>query len=229
VPPGQPRSSATPGGRPRDPHIDAAVLEATLALLDESGYPALSLEDVARRAGTTRPAIYRRWPGRARLALAALAVRLKVAEVPDLGCTLCDLEEGLGVFTAVFGAIRPNVLGPLLAECGADPDLQAEFMATLFDPPRAAVARMLDRALARGDLRPDIDRELVLDMLGSLIHYRVLFGHASTSNADIENAVAALLRGIANDYPALVEHSRQLAAEQASHTAHSSVRPASMR
>jgi AcrR family transcriptional regulator len=181
VPPGQPRIAAPTGGRPRDPHIDAAILEATLAVLDESGYPALSLEDVARRAGTTRPAIYRRWPGRARLALAALAVRLKVAEVPDLGCTLCDLEEGLGVFTAVFGAIR---------------------------------------AVARGDLRPDVDRELVLDMLGSLIHYRVLFGHASTSNADIENAVAALLRGIANDYPALVEHSRQLAAEQASHAAH---------
>lgn len=219
MPPGQARLNAT-GGRPRDPHIDAAVLEATLAVLDESGYPALSLEDVARRAGTTRPAIYRRWPGRARLALAALAVRLKVAEVPDLGCTLCDLEEGLGVFTTVFSAIRPNVLGPLLAECGADPELQAEFMATLFDPPRAAVARMLDRAVGRGDLRPDVDRELVLDMLGSLIHYRVLFGHASTSNADIENAVAALLRGIANDYPALVEHSRQLAAQQASHTAH---------
>jgi len=200
--------------------LERRILDATVEQVAFSGFKRLALEDVARRAGTTRPAIYRRWPGRARLALAALAVRLKVAEVPDLGCTLCDLEEGLGVFTAVFGAIRPNVLGPLLAECSADPELQAEFMATLFDPPRAAVARMLDRALARGDLRPDVDRELVLDMLGSLIHYRVLFGHASTSNTDIENAVAALLRGIANDYPALVEHSRQLAAEQASHAAH---------
>lgn len=224
MPTGQDRTRTTTGGRPRDPHIDAAVLEATLALLDEAGYPALSLEDVARRAGTTRPAIYRRWRGRARLALAALAVRLQVAEVPDLGCTLCDLEEGLGLFTEVFGAIRPDVLGPLLAECGADPELQAEFMATLFDPPRAAVSRMLDRALARGDLRPDVDRELVLDMLGSLIHYRALFGHASTSNADIEHAVAALLRGIANDYPALVEHSRRLAAEQDRHPAHDGVR-----
>ena len=216
-----PRSSAPAGGRPRDPHIDLAVLEATLAVLDESGYPALSVEDVARRAGTTRPAIYRRWAGRPRLALAALAVRLDVDEVPDSGCTLCDLEEGLGVFIAAFGAIRPDVLGPLLAECGGDPELQSEFMATLFDPPRAAVARMLDRAIARNDLRPDIDRELILDMLGSLIHYRALFGHATTSTAEIENAVEALLRGIANDYPALLEHSRQLAAEQAGHAGHS--------
>lgn len=216
-----PRSSAPAGGRPRDPHIDMAVLEATLAVLDESGYPALSVEDIARRAGTTRPAIYRRWAGRPRLALAALAVRLDVDEVPDSGCTLCDLEEGLGVFITAFGAIRPDVLGPLLAECGGDPELQSEFMATLFDPPRAAVARMLDRAIARNDLRPDIDRELILDMLGSLIHYRALFGHATTSSAEIENAVEALLRGIANDYPALLEHSRQLEAAQASHAGHS--------
>jgi AcrR family transcriptional regulator len=219
---GQPPRSAVPaGGRPRDPHIDMAVLEATLAVLDESGYSALSVEDIARRAGTTRPAIYRRWAGRPRLALAALAVRLDVAEVPDSGCTLCDLEEGLGVFIAAFGAIRPGVLGPLLAECATDPELQAEFMVTLFDPPRAAVARMLDRAVGRGDLRPDIDRELILDMLGSLIHYRAMFGHAPTSNAEIENAVEALLRGIANDYPALLEHSRQLEAQQAGHADHS--------
>jgi AcrR family transcriptional regulator len=196
------------------------VLEATLAVLDESGYAALSVEEVARRAGTNRPAIYRRWAGRPRLALAALAVRLEVAEVPDLGCTLCDLEEGLGVFIAVFSSIRPDVLGPLLAECSAEPELQAEFMATLFDPPRAAVARMLDRAIARGDLRPGIDRELILDMLGSLVHYRALFGHAPTSNTEVESAIEALLRGIANDYPALLEHSKQLAAAQEDHYPH---------
>lgn len=205
------------GGRPRDPHIDTAVLDATLAVLDDVGYTALSLEEVARRAATTRPAIYRRWHGRPRLALAALAVRLDVAEVPDSGCTLCDLNEGLGVFIAAFRTIRPDVLAPLLAECAPDPALHAEFMATLFDPPRDAVARMLDRAVARGDLRADIDRELLLDMLGSLIHYRALFGHAPTSNTEVENAIEALLRGIATDYPALVEHSRQLEATHAAH------------
>lgn len=208
------------GGRPRDRHIDTAVLDATLAVLDQVGYTALSFEDVARRAATTRPAIYRRWSGRPRLVLAALAVRLDVAEVPDTGCTLCDLGEGLGVFITAFSAIRPDVLGPLLADCTGDPELHAEFMAILFDPPRAAVARMLDRATARGDLRSDIDRELILDMLGSLIHYRTLFGHAPTSDTEVEHAIEALLAGIATDYPALVEHSRQLQAEQGIHPTH---------
>lgn len=91
-------------------------------------------------------------------------------------------------------------------------------MATLFHPPRAAVAEMLDRAVARGDLRDDIDPDLILDMLGSLVHYRALFGHAPTTGTQVEHAVEALLRGIATNYPALLEHSRKLAGE--SHAAH---------
>jgi hypothetical protein len=82
-------------------------------------------------------------------------------------------------------------------------------MSTLFEPPRAAVKETLDRAHARGDLRDDVDRDLVLDLIGSFVHYRVLFGHARTSAAEIERAVEALLRGIATDYPRLLEHSRR--------------------
>ncbi|MGH8921819.1 MAG: TetR-like C-terminal domain-containing protein, partial [Actinomycetes bacterium] len=93
-------------------------------------------------------------------------------------------------------------------------------MTTLFQPPRAAVADMLDRAVARGDLRDDIDPDLVLDMLGSLVHYRALFGHAPTTDAQVERAVEALLRGIATNYPALLEHSRKVAGDPQTHAAH---------
>ncbi|WP_243081682.1 TetR-like C-terminal domain-containing protein [Streptomyces sp. 891-h] len=93
-------------------------------------------------------------------------------------------------------------------------------MSSLFDPPRSAVARMLDRAVARGDLRPDLDRTLVLDMFGSLVHYRALFGHAPTSDDEVGHAVEALLRGIAIDDPALVENSRQLGGDPRMHPTH---------
>ena len=71
----------------------------------------------------------------------------------------------------------------------------------VFDPPRAAVRETLERALAGGDLRADVDLDLIVDLAGSLIHYRVLFGHAPTSDVQIERAVEALLQGIAADYP----------------------------
>jgi AcrR family transcriptional regulator len=207
-------------GRPRDPQIDASVLEATIAVLGRSGYGRLTLEDVARHAGTTKPAIYRRWPSRQRLVLAALAQRLGEARAPDTGCTLCDLDECLKLFVAAFRRLPPDVLGPLFADCAGDRELRAAFMTALFDPPRAAVKETLDRAHARGDLCEDADLDLVLDLIGSLVHYRALFGHAPTSDVEIERAVEVLLRGIASDYPRLLEHSRRLSGDPILHHLH---------
>jgi AcrR family transcriptional regulator len=207
-------------GRPRNPEIDAAVLTATLAVLDELGYGRLTLEDVASRAGTTRPAIYRRWPSRQRLVLSALGRRLGEARAPDTGCTLCDLDECLKVFVAAFRRMPPGVLGPLFADCAGDRGLREAFMSTLFDPPRAAVRKTLERAQARGDLRDDVDIELILDLIGSLVHYRALFGHAPTSNVEIERAVTALLQGIATDYRRLLEHSRRMSGDPKLHHLH---------
>lgn len=217
----EPAVPATRIGRPRDPHIDTAVLAATLAVLDESGYSRFTLEEIARRAATTKPAIYRRWPSRQHLVLAALAHRLGEARAPDTGCTLCDLNECINVFVAAFRRMPPDVLGPLLADCAQHPELRAAFMTALFDPPRAAVEQTLDQAMARGDLREDIDHGLTVDMLGSLVHYRVLFGHAPISEAEIERAVEVLLQGIATDYPRLLEHSRRMAGDPQIHHLHS--------
>jgi AcrR family transcriptional regulator len=207
-------------GRPRDRNIDEAVLKATLAALDEAGYGGLTLEAVAREAGTTKPAIYRRWPSRQQLVLSALGRRIVAAKAPDTGCTLCDLDECLKVFVAAFRRLPPEVIGPLFADCAGDRELRAAFMTTLFDPPRAAVRDTLERARARADLGGDVDIELILDLLGSLIHYRVLFGHAPTSNAEIEGAVEALLGGIAADYPRLLEHSRRTSGDPKLHHLH---------
>jgi hypothetical protein len=124
------------------------------------------------------------------------------------------------VFVAAYRRLRPGVIGPLFADCAGDRELRTAFMTTLFDPPRAAVRETLDRAHARGDLRDGVDRTLVLDLIGSLVHYRALFGHAPTSEAEIERAVEALLQGIAADYPRLLEHSRRVSGDPKLHRLH---------
>jgi AcrR family transcriptional regulator len=207
-------------GRPRDPQIDAAILKATIDVLDRAGYGGFTLEEVARAAGTTKPAIYRRWGNRQRLMLDALGQRLGEVEPPATGCTLCDLDECLKLFVGAFRRLPPDVLGPLWADCAQDESLREPFLGALFDPPRAAVRRTLERAHAGGDLREDVDLDLIVDLVGSLIHYRALFGHASTSDAEIERAVEALLQGIATDYPALLEHSRRTGGHSALHHLH---------
>ncbi len=218
---GQQRVRSPAKGRPRNPLIDEAVLAATLRLLDDVGYHQLTLDAIAREAGTNKPAIYRRWPSVHHLVLAALGARLDDAATPDTGCTLCDLNEGINVFIDTFAQLPADVLGPLHADCSAHSALRAVFMATLFEPPRAAVAQMIDRAIARGDLRDDVDRTLMLDLLGSLVHFRTLFGHAPTSAGDVERAVEVLMRGAAQDYNALLEHSRRMAGDPQIHPQHS--------
>jgi hypothetical protein len=110
--------------------------------------------------------------------LAALGRRLGAARAPDTGCTLCDLDESLKVFVAVFRRVPPGVLGPLFADCAGDRELRTAFMSTLFEPPRVQRSGKRCNGRARGDLREQVEVELILDLIGSLVHYRALFGHA---------------------------------------------------
>jgi AcrR family transcriptional regulator len=191
-------------GRPRDAGIDDAALNATFEVLSQVGYARLTLEEVARRAGTTKPSIYRRWRGKQELVLDALIRRLdQRPRVPDSGCVVCDLADGVGVFVTAFRRLPPGVLGALLADCAGKPGLRSAFMRKLFAPPREVVAEVVRRAIARGDLRAELDEGLAVDLLGSFVFYRALFGHAATDGDSVEAAVATLLGGMAADFAEL--------------------------
>lgn len=206
-------AAKAPGGRPRSREIDDALITATLGVLDEQGYAGVSLDAVARRANTSRPAIYRRWSGRAPLVLAAIAARLDVPTPPDTGCTLCDIDESFNVFLAAYRTIRPEALSALYADCAADPELRARYLATVIEPARTAVGKTLDRAVDRGDLRDTIDRNLLLDVVGSLVHYRAMFSPEHLGDAEAQHAMEFLLQGAAVDYSALVARSEALEGE----------------
>lgn len=197
-------------GRPRNPQINESVLAATLDILDEHGYSGVTFEAVARRAGTSRPAIYRRWSGRPALVLDAIATRLEVPEQPDTGCTLCDIDESFQVFLAAYRSTRPDVLSALYADCAPDPDLRQLYLDTIIQPARQAVGRTLEHATARGDLRTDADHDLLLDLVGSLVHYSAMFKPEHLSDQDAGQAIEILLQGAARDYDGLLAHSEAL-------------------
>lgn len=194
-------------GRPRNPKINEAVLAATLHILDEQGYSEVIFESVARRAGTSRPAIYRRWSSRAALVLDAIETRLSVPEHPDTGCTLCDIDESFQVFLSAYRNIRPDVLSALYADCASDPVQRQRYVDTIIEPARRAVGTTLERATTRGDLRPDVDHHLLLDLVASLVHYRAMFKPEHLSDDEAGHAIELLLRGAARDYSALIAHS----------------------
>ncbi|MEU3531429.1 TetR/AcrR family transcriptional regulator C-terminal ligand-binding domain-containing protein [Streptomyces murinus] len=207
--------SPAAGGRPRDPAIDAAVLTATVRLLHEDGYGSLALEKVAALAGTSKAAIRRRWPQRQRLVIDALASVLVVPPAPDNGCTRCDLHQSVRLLAEVLHERLPaGVLAPLIADCSADPGLHEYLLRSLVQPGRAAAAVAVRRAVERGDLQPDVDPELFVDLLASVVYRRALFGEAPVDASSARALVDLLLRGVAVDFDRLVFISRQPAEQR---------------
>ncbi|GAB1513793.1 TetR/AcrR family transcriptional regulator [Actinophytocola sp. KF-1] len=193
-------------GRPRDTAIDGAVLDATVAVLAERGWSGFALETVAARAGTTKAAIRRRWPVRQRLVIDALATLLVSPPAPDNGCTRCDLIQSVDLLTEMLNDRLPaGVLAPLVADC-ADPELRRHLVDTLVAPTREAAAVAVRRAVGRGELREDVDPDVVVDLLAATVYQRALFGDAPQ---DARTLVDLLLRGVAVDFERLVWISRQ--------------------
>ncbi|PSJ25789.1 TetR family transcriptional regulator [Streptosporangium nondiastaticum] len=185
-------------GRPRDSRIDAAVPAAVMELLNESGYGNLTLEAVAARAGTSKPALRRRWQSRQHLVVDALVTTMGTAPTPDTGCTHCDLIAGIGTLSQAFGTtLGRRVLPALVADLADQPELDALFLERFFHPRRASTAEALRRGIRRGDIRPDADIDLLLDMLASSTYYRVLFGHLPVTAALAEDVVEVVLKGVA--------------------------------
>lgn len=149
--------ASTPPGRPRDTAIDAAVLDAAARHLAAHGYEAMSVVAVAEDAGTTRQAIYRRWPNKADLATATIANMSEAAERPDTENPFEDLVAELTAFHR--GVTRPNgisMVGSML-QTSTDPDLAALYRDRIVAPRRRRIRHILQRAVDSGLLEADAD------------------------------------------------------------------------
>jgi AcrR family transcriptional regulator len=185
-------------GRQRDPEIDEAVVRATLELLAEVGYPELSIGQIAKRAGVYRPAIYRRWPSKQHLVTDVLAASLGVAPTPDTGDLRADLLTGIGTVAAGLGEpVLGRVLIPFVADLGAHPELREAFFGQIFHVRRATTGATLRAAMARGEVRDDVDLEFLLDVLAAPAYFRQLFGHAPVDRRLVEQTVDLVLAAIA--------------------------------
>jgi AcrR family transcriptional regulator len=167
-----------PGGRPRSEKAHRAILDAARAELIEEGFPRFRLEHVAARAGVGKATIYRRWPSKEALAgelLAELAApHIAVVDSGDTRAELASCTDN------ALRAIRDTTFGPvvraLLSQIAINPRLGDPFRATVVQARRAEIARVVQRGIARGDLRPDADLEIATELLVGPVYFRLVFG-----------------------------------------------------
>jgi AcrR family transcriptional regulator len=159
-------AAARPAGRPRNPGLDQAILAAAEQQLREAGYAGMSLESVAAAAGTTVPAVRRRFGGKAGMA-AAVIDSLRIEGMPaESGPPRRRALAVLLNFRA--NLLRSNsvaVVGTLLAEEHRHPELLAAFRQRLAEPRRAALRQALAEGIGSGELPDSADPDVLASML----------------------------------------------------------------
>ncbi len=188
-----------PDPQRRSPTSHRAILDATIALLEEGGYQALTIEGVARRAGVGKQTIYRWWDGsRAALVLEAFqGAGEERIRPPDSGDVRTDL---VAILRPVFALHTDREAGTalanrtLMAEAQRDPDFHARYRRLhehWMEPMRDAVRRGIDR----GQLRDDVDPGVVVDLLQGASWYRLLLDHAPLDDRAADEMVDTVLDG----------------------------------
>ena len=190
-------------GRPRDVRADRAILDATLELIAERGVHEFRTEDVASRAGVGKGAIYRRYRSKDELVTAAVgALVSEEIMVPDTGSTRTDLLALMREAVDLYSGSLPGRLMPNLVSAIAQrPELARTVREGFLAGRRAALSEVLRRGVERGDLRPDLDLELALDVLGGPLFYRLLVTGGPLDDQLAEGVADLILHGFAPDKP----------------------------
>jgi AcrR family transcriptional regulator len=185
-------------GRPRSERSHLAILVAANQLLEERGFVHLTMEEVAQRAAVSKPTIYRRWPTKGTLVFEAFSGDFLARQpLPDTGSLGGDLLAALRAWIRVVkGTVTGRTLRGLIAEVQRDPELAELWRERFTGPVRAQHRTMIDRAVDRGEISPNADPDIVLDLLYGPAYHRFLQSHLPLSDRFAQAVVETVVAGV---------------------------------
>lgn len=183
-------------GRPREERVGRAVLDAVVDLVAESGMGALTMDAVAARAGVSKPAMYRRWSTKQDLVIAAAESRIGALSVPDMGDFRAELHAVLSARARAYrqpgvGRLLAGVIGAA-AEAGAEPSAYRAYTERVMSETR----HLLERGLARGDVRPDADLGAAATLVAASLVFRMVGEQQVPDDALVESVVELISRAV---------------------------------
>jgi AcrR family transcriptional regulator len=166
---------ARPPGRPRCDASRKAVLLAAYDLLAEGGLSRFTIEAVAARSGVARTTIYRWWQSKGALAMEGfLEATAAELAIPPSGSVVTDMQASLRSFARLLRGKAGRIIRCIIAEGQSDPETINAFVTGFVTPRRVEIRSVLERGIARGELRADLDVEMVLYSLFGPLHVRAL-------------------------------------------------------
>jgi AcrR family transcriptional regulator len=169
-------------GRPRCAVTHQAILDCANSLLEEIGFSSMSIEGIAARAGVGKATIYRRWPNKASVVMDAfLAATSKELPFPDTGSAREDIRRQMRAVVKVLNGPRGRTIATLIGVVQSDNELAEAFRTRFVAVRRSEAKAVLQRGVANGEFKPDMDLESVLDCLYGPLYFRLLIGHEKAS------------------------------------------------
>lgn len=184
-------------GRPRDEAIDAQIVDALFELIEELGLGAVTIDAIAERAGVSKATIYRRWDSKEDLIVDSVAHEIDVDDIPETGDTRLQLLTAVHrirsvMFESKVGSVFPWMIG----EVAAGSELGRRYAESVIAPSRQRLAGWIGDAVARGELRSDLDIDLAIDTLtGTLVANRIIGASRPSDEKWAERLVDMLLDG----------------------------------
>jgi AcrR family transcriptional regulator len=179
----------------RSARVQTAVFEATLELLQEQGYGALSFAAIAQRAGIHKTSLYRRWKTKEQLVLDAVENRMtKDFPLPDTGTLRSDLIQLVQYFSAFLWSPVGQAFLQMAPVSGSAPSVGA-FPKNYWQHRYPYLRPLFDRAIARGELSPQTDFQLLFEMLLGVLFVRAFMLGESLDETLADRIVDLMLAG----------------------------------
>ncbi|MBE0011478.1 TetR/AcrR family transcriptional regulator [Arthrobacter sp. AET 35A] len=189
------------GHQKRRARTERAVMDAARELLAESGFGSLTIEGVAERSGVAKTTIYRRHRSRNDLALAVLLDMVgDVSTQPYALDTLTELTRLVDrTVDLMSNTLLGRIMQGLVSEVAADAELARTYRERVVSQRVQEVTALVERGIARGELREGLDPELVTDLLLGPIYYRLFLSGSPLDEGFGRRLVAALFPAFAKE------------------------------
>jgi AcrR family transcriptional regulator len=191
------KNGKRPPGRPRSEQARQAILRNTLKLLGKNGSSDFKIEEVAARASVGKATVYRWWPNKGALIADAFASSTtRKLRFPDTGSVYTDMSQQMRQLIKVFCSRRGRIVSAILAAGQSDKDLIEAFRERFLWPRRREAYATLRRGIERGELRRDLDPDLLLDSLYGPIYMRFLIQHDRLTPEFVDRLCKLVLAGV---------------------------------
>lgn len=182
-------------GRPRSAASHEAMLKATLELLAEVGFEAMSIEAIATRAGVGKTTIYRRYSSKDELVADAIESMREEVLIPDTGNLWDDLDALIESAAKItLTPLGRQTVAMIISSASGNPGFAQIYWEKYLQPRRQAFAIVIERAKARNEVPTDLDSGLVFDTMSGIMLYALIFPPTESWTAYVHRALSLLLK-----------------------------------